>query len=134
MIYVWYIYIYIRNLSYHWKMCIEIQHRTWIQPRSHAGSWCHFFLWWQYHPFSSETSPRDSNNSSSQVWDDMFVGLPSISNKNSCSVVWSSNDHINLESTKLLSISYWIKFEVHWTWYIVIDSGRIDKQSWRINS
>ena len=37
--------------------------------------------------------------------------------------------HTNLEPTTPLSISYWIKFEVHWTGYIVIDSGRIDKQS-----
>ena len=48
----------------------------------------------------------------------MFVGLPSIS-KIIIEVLYEAamifSFHTNLESTTILSISYWIKFEVHWT-------------------
>ena len=45
----------------------------------------------------------------------MFVGLPSIS-KIIIEVLYeAAMIPYNLESTTILSISYWIKFEVHWT-------------------
>ena len=50
----------------------------------------------------------------------MFVGLPNIS-KIILKVLYEAAMipylyfHTNLEPTTPLSISYWIKFEVHWT-------------------